>query len=149
MRIKVVVVLLVFMSALTLSAQTAERIERIGNEQHISVGSAAYVTAASAGIVDDTATAEEALDALVNLGFPTVEETSVPARLDQFAYMLMLAHNRPGGFMYSLLPGPRYAMRELEYERILRSGGDPGDPLSGNRALRLTGRMLTIVEAEG
>jgi len=149
MRTKLIVVLLVLAGAVALFAQTAERIEQIGNEDQISAGSAAYLAAASAGLVNDDASPQQALEALVNLGFPSGIETSVPARLDQFAFMLMLAHNRPGGLMYSLLPGPRYAMRELEYQRILRGGGDPGDTLTGTRALRLTGRMLTIVEAEG
>ncbi|MFP4510989.1 MAG: hypothetical protein ACLFNQ_12780 [Spirochaetaceae bacterium] len=149
MRTTLFVALLAVTSAFALLAQTAERIEQIGNEDQVSVGSAAFVVAASAGLVSDDATAAQALDVLENLGFPAGVEPSVPARLDQFAYMLMLAFDRSGGIMYSLLPGPRYALRELDYERVLRGGGDPGDSLTGSRALRLTGRMLTIVEAEG
>ena len=149
MRTKLIVVLLVLAGAVALFAQTAERIEQIGNEDQISAGSAAYLAAASAGLVNDDASPQQALEALVNLGFPSGIETSVPARLDQFAFMLMLAHNRPGGLMYSLFPGPRYAFRELEFQRIIRGGGVPRATLTGTRALRLVGRMLTLAEAEG
>ena len=130
--------------------QTAERIEEVLAQDELRVGSAGYIAAASGGLVADDASAGEALAALAELGFPQdrVTEDDV-VRLDQFAYMLMLAHGRAGGLLYAVLPGPRYAFRELRYERVIRGGGDPNDPLSGSRALRIVGRILDIVEAEG
>ena len=131
-------------------SQTAERLDQVLSEDKLTVGSAAYIAAASGGVVGDGASPPEALDALAELGFPadTVELDDV-IRLDRFAYMLMLSYDRSGGIFYSLFPGPRYALRELRHERVIRDGGDPNDPLSGSRGLRLVGRMLSIVEAEG
>ncbi|MFW6387699.1 MAG: hypothetical protein ACOC0B_00350 [bacterium] len=150
MKTGVFVLLLGIAAVFSLPAQTAEIIETIGNESEISVGSAAYIAAASSNLIEPDASPRQALDALADRGYRAggdAEDESV--RLDRFAYMLMVAHDLPGGVMYSLFPGPRYAFREFEFERILRGGGNPGDPLSGTRALRLTGRVLSIVEARG
>ena len=146
----VFVLLLGVVAVFSLPAQTAERIETIGNEAEVSVGSAAYIAAASASLIESDASPSQALEALADRGYRldgSAEDDSV--RLDHFAYMLMIAHDLSGGFMYTLFPGPRYAFREFEFERILRGGGNSGDPLSGTRALRLTGRVLSIVEARG
>lgn len=150
MKTGVFVVLLGIAAVFSLPAQTAELIEAIGNESEISVGSAAYIAAASSSLVAPDASPRQALEALSDRGYSAggyTEDDSV--RLDHFAYMLMVAHEMSGGLMYGLFPGPRYAFREFEFERVLRGGGDPDDTLSGTRALRLTGRVLSIVEARG
>ncbi len=134
---------------LPLFGQTAERLDEILAQDELTVGSAAYIAAASGGLIGEGDGPEDALAALADLGFPSdsvsAEET---VRLNQYAYMLMLAHDRRGGLMYTLFPGPRYAFRELRFERVIEGRGDPIDPLSGSRALRLAERLTTIVEAE-
>ena len=131
-------------------AQTAERIDEILDQDELTVGAAAYIAAASGDVVPDSAGTEEALSALGELGFPAdAVSADDPIRLDQFSYMLMLSHERSGGMLYTLFPGPRYALRELEHERVVRGGGDPGDTLTGSRGLRLVGRLITVADAEG
>ena len=131
-------------------SQTAERIDEILDQEELTAGAAAYIAAASGNVVSDSADGAEALNALADLGFPA-DAVSVddPVRLDQFSYMLMLSHERSGGILYTLFPGPRYALRELEHERVVRGGGDPGDTLTGSRGLRLVGRLITVADAEG
>jgi hypothetical protein len=44
--------------------------------------------------------------------------------------------------MYALIPGPRYAYRELRYRRILEGRIDPAQRVSGERLLRLLNKVL-------
>lgn len=136
--------------ALPATAQTAERLEEVLAQDELTVGLAAYVAAASGGLIAEDGSIDEAMQALERIGFP-VERVSAEQRIrtDQFAFMLMLAHERSGGILYTLFPGPRYAFRELRHERVIQRRGDPNERLSGSRALRLTERVLNIVEAEG
>lgn len=138
------------MVAFPVLSQTAERIDEILDQEELTAGAAAYIAAASGDVVSDSADGEEALAALAELGFPAnAVSANQPIRLDQFSYMLMLAHERSGGLFYSLFTGPRYALRELEYDRVVRGGGDPNETLTGSRGLRLVGRLITIMDAEG
>jgi hypothetical protein len=54
----------------------------------------------------------------------------------------MKAFNIKGGFMYSLFPGPRYGYRELVYRKIIRGRAYSAMPVSGERLLRIIGRVL-------
>ena len=143
----------VFLGALIASpavTQTAERIDEILDQEELTAGAAAYIAAASGNVVSDSADSAEALDALAELGFPSdAVSANEPVRLDQFSYMLMLAHDRSGGMFYTLFPGPRYALRELEYERVIRGGGDPNDTLTPTRGLRFVARLTNIMDTEG
>ncbi|MFP4644637.1 MAG: hypothetical protein ACLFM0_09805 [Spirochaetales bacterium] len=131
-------------------SQTADRIDEVLDHDELTAGDAAYIAAASGSLVADTADAEEALAALSEAGFPAdAVAADEPVRLDEFAYMLMLSHERPGGLFYTLFPGPRYAFRELEYERVIRGGGDPNDTITPSRGINLVTRLTNITDAEG
>ena len=130
--------------------QTAERLDDILAQDELSVRSAAYVAAASGGLIGDEESPDEALAALEGAGFRVrAGAPERPVRLDEFSHMLMVAHDGSGGILYTLFSGPRYALRELRHERVIRGRGDPNDPVSGTRALRLTERLMTVAETEG
>jgi hypothetical protein len=61
--------------------------------------------------------------------------------------MLTRAFKIDGGIMYRVLPGPRYATRELAYLGIITGPAKPGLSLSGERALRILERVLNSKEA--
>ena len=61
--------------------------------------------------------------------------------------MLTRAFEIHGGVMYWILPGPRYATRELAYLAIISGPAKPGMSLSGERALRILEKMLNSKEA--
>jgi hypothetical protein len=44
--------------------------------------------------------------------------------------------------MYRIVPGPRYAAREMEYAGVIQGPAIPGMALSGNEALRMLERVL-------
>ena len=145
----VISVLIALTAVSTIASQTPERIDELLDADSLDRGEAAYIAAASAGVVEADASNDAALDALVERGFSSdrAEEPQVAARLDEFSHMSMLAHDISGGFMYSLFPGPRYAYRELRHEGVFSRGGDPATQVSGAYALRTVGRLLSITEA--
>jgi hypothetical protein len=73
---------------------------------------------------------------------PRGAERGDPVRLDELAFMLARAFELRGGILYTLIPGPRYAYRELRYRRILEGRIDPAQTVSGERLLHLLGRIL-------
>jgi hypothetical protein len=56
--------------------------------------------------------------------------------------MLARAFGLRGGLLYRAFPGPRYAYRELIYQKILEGRTDPAQTVSGERLLHLLGRMI-------
>jgi hypothetical protein len=56
--------------------------------------------------------------------------------------MLTRAFKIDGGIMYRILPGPRYATRELAYLGIITGPAKAGMSLSGERALRILEMIL-------
>ncbi len=141
-----VAVLVLFTGGIA-AAQSATRVDRILARVSIDNLSAAYLAVASANLMDPDDPGSIALEVLGDLGFDVQSlNPDETARLADFAYMLMLTHDLPGGIMYSLFPGPRYAYRDMRHERLIRGGGDPGEPFSGRRAMRIVGRVLAFVE---
>ncbi|MDZ7793086.1 MAG: hypothetical protein U5P10_05160 [Spirochaetia bacterium] len=49
--------------------------------------------------------------------------------------------------MYRLFPGPRYAVRELAFIDAVQGSSYPNSPLSGERAIRILERFLTVMQA--
>jgi hypothetical protein len=54
----------------------------------------------------------------------------------------MGAFSMKGGLFYALFPGPRYAYRELVHQRLIQERSDPALAVSGERLLRILGRVL-------
>ena len=64
--------------------------------------------------------------------------------LGEYSFLLMKMYNLGGGLMYSVLPGPRYAVRELAFINVVQGNTYPGSPLTGERAVRILERYLTV-----
>jgi hypothetical protein len=69
-------------------------------------------------------------------------------RLREAAFLVAGAFGLKGGLMYSLLPGPRYAYRELLYRKIIQGRADGNFTVSGERLLRIIGRVLDYTGAD-
>lgn len=138
-----------FLPVTAAADSTAARLDRITDAAELDYAHAAYLAMAAAGRLDADGDPDDALSALVDSGFAGPDNPADALSLSEFSHMLMLAFDRPGGLLYRVIPGPRYAQRELAHERVLRNDGNPGDTLSGTRALRIIGRMLALTEAEG
>ena len=59
----------------------------------------------------------------------------------------MKAFEIPGGLLYALFPGPRYACNELAYLGFIKGNNSPYRTLSGEEMLRMMGYALGWKEA--
>ena len=66
--------------------------------------------------------------------------------LGEFSHLVMRAFGIPGGIMYTFVPGPRYAARELGYREFILDKPWPDRSLSGEEALSILGEALAWKE---
>jgi len=131
-----------------LAAQSNEVLDAVLAETTLTYGSAAYLVGTASGHLPDTITPAEAGPDLEQqgLGRPGLRPTDA-VTLGEFSYMLTRAFGIQGGFMYAILPGPRYAARELAYLGIIAGPAKPGMSLSGERALGIVEQIIHRKEA--
>ena len=132
-----------------ISAQSNEVLDILLEEETTSFGQAAYlVLSASARIPDDTSPAEAAAE-MAGQGWkvPT-RAAEEPLTLGEYSFLLMQAFELKGGVMYRIIPGPRYAGRELAYLRFIKGNTSPYRTFSGEEAIGILGRLLEWKEEQ-
>jgi hypothetical protein len=71
-----------------------------------------------------------------------------PAPLGDLSFLIARAFNIRGGFMYALIPGPRYAFRALAGRSLIQGAADPAMTVSGERFLHILGNALAYAGGE-
>lgn len=126
-----------------LFAQSNEQIDRLLSQDPAQVGQAAYLVLTAAGLIEEDSSAGEALVAAQERGLVSAQgQVDDPLQFGQFAYMLTDSFGVSGGLMYRLIPGPRYAAREVVYQGWSRSRRAPGEEISGNVVARIVSVYL-------
>jgi hypothetical protein len=131
------------------SAQSNEVLDALLEEETTSYGQAAYlVLTASARIPDDTSPAEAAAE-MAGQGWkvPT-RAAEEPLTLGEYSFLLMQAFELKGGIMYRIIPGPRYAGRELAYLKFIKGNTSPYRMFSGEEAIGILGRLMEWKEEQ-
>ena len=129
--------------ATALQAQTAKEMDLLLADPQLSYARAARYILPAAGILPVSVSEADAFKAALEKGWlPDGTAASSPVRLDQGSYLMMRAFSLEGGLMYRLIPGPRYAYRELVHRRFIQGRRDPAQPLSGARLVQILGRVL-------
>lgn len=142
-RCAVFMVLIVTLSASAATAQSPEVLDQVVAEAKLSFGSAAYLALASASPGDLSPSPEAAaVRGAELLGRRAAPDPEKDSSFGEFAFLLMQAHNVPGGVMYSLIPSPRYAAREAVYREWTSRSRAPGSSISGQEALQILNRFL-------
>jgi hypothetical protein len=140
-------ILLLLVAVLPAGAQSSEVLDAILDRDTLRAEEGAYLVLAAAGKIDDQATPEEAYRLLNEAGWILAADGGQDAiRLGDYAYLLMQAFALEGGLMYRILPGPRYAARELFFLRLIPEDGSPYRSLSGEEAVFLLGKFLELPE---
>lgn len=129
-----------------LGAQSNDRIDEILANPRVTAGQALYVVLVAAERVPAEADEATAIEAARQLGLEIPADVAAAVSMGQFAFWVARAFDIPGGVMYSLFPGPRYALRELSARRIVPGRPDGGRPISGEEALRIIGNALAWKE---
>jgi hypothetical protein len=124
--------------------QSNARLDAILSEEIASAQSAAYLVMTSAGLIADDGTPAGALREARQQGWIGDRTDHDPVTFGEFAHLLMRAHGLPGGLMYRIFPGPRYAAREFVFQRWSPERRAPRDLVSGEFLVRVTGNTLDM-----
>ena len=142
-----ILALFLLAGGLAAGAQSSEVLDEILGREALRAEEGAYLVLAAAGKIDDQATPEEAYRVLGDTGWILAADKAEAAiRLGDYAYLLMQAFDLEGGIMYRLIPGPRYAARELYFRRLIPENGSPYRTLSGEEAVFMLGKFLELPE---
>lgn len=79
---------------------------------------------------------------------PRRAEPGGAIKLGELSFLLMKTFGLKGGFMYKILPGPRYAYRELVSRSLIQGAADPAMKVSGERFLLILGNVLDTTEGK-
>ncbi|TVR06161.1 MAG: hypothetical protein EA403_01125 [Spirochaetaceae bacterium] len=134
-----------------LVAYEPEWVDAIVTSEAIARRDAAYMSVVSAGLMEPERGTEDAIRLVLSLAEGTRFQQRMldanphdPVTLGEFAFMLMLSHEVPGGVWYRLFPGPRYSVRELRARRIILEPGLPSHVVDGDRAFRIVTRLVAM-----
>ena len=138
---------LLLLNAGILAAQSNNIMDEILASAAISYEQAAYLLLIADGTLEDeaplTVAHRQAEARGTALGAPPEKSLT----LGEFAWLTMDSFGIDGGLMYRIAPGPRYAARELAFREVIQARAYPGMPISGEWAVRIIGRVLTLTEA--
>jgi hypothetical protein len=135
----------VFLFAFTAAGftQSNKLIDELLEQKEAGFATSALLVLSAVGIIPEDAGLEKAAAALSeqNWGIEVPADPKAIS-LGEFAYLLMRAFDIPGGVMYRLLPGPRYAAREIAYLGFITDRTSPYRKISGEEALTTLGLAL-------
>lgn len=130
-------------------AQSNALIDEVLGQKKVGYSYAAYLVLSASGVIKDTATPDQAMEALKQQGWGIkVPEEPTDISLGQYAYLLMRAFDIPGGLMYRLIPGPRYAAREIAYLGFVTENPSPYRSLSGQEAMEILNNLMAWKEEQ-
>ena len=134
-------------SAASLIAQSNQTIDRLLEESPATFGDAAYVILSAAGLVPESATAEEATAAVAERKLlARTPSPTEPVTLGEVCFLIMKTQGMKGGLLYTLFPGPRYATRELASLGLLKGFTHPYRVVSGEEVMWVLGAVLNLKE---
>jgi len=134
-----------------LAAQSNDILDSVVLDPEMLYKDGAYLVLTAAGVVPDTASPEDAVQALrEKSGEWKIKDFSPgePITLGEYSYLIMRAFSVKGGFLYALFPGGRYAARELVFKEWIIGPTSPYRTVSGEEALDILGRAMEAVEVQ-
>ncbi|MCF6335422.1 MAG: hypothetical protein L3J12_06750 [Spirochaetales bacterium] len=130
-------------------AQSNTIIDNLLEEKKADWGKTVYMVFTAADLAEENSEISEIMESLSRnqLGIdPGSPEEAIT--LGKYSFLLMKAFDIPGGLMYKLFPGSRYAVRELSYLNFIDNDKSPYRTLSGEEVLRILGRVLEWKEEQ-
>lgn len=127
----------------TVFGQTAEKLDAVLASEKVSFSRAAGIILPAAGLLQPETSDAEAF-AAAGRWLPRRADSNAPIKLGELSRLAMGAFGLSGGVLYRLFPGPRYAYRAMAWRRLLPPDADPGQTVSGEELLYITGRLLSL-----
>jgi hypothetical protein len=129
--------------------QSNELLDTLFEEPATTLEQAAYLVLTASGRIPDDSSPSDAAVSLTGQGWSVPERGAAePLTLGEYSYLLMQAFELKGGVMYRIIPGPRYAGRELAYLKIIRGDTSPYRTFSGEEAIGILGRLMEWKEQQ-
>lgn len=131
------------------AAQSNEVIDALLGRDVADFGSSLQLILSAGHRVDENASVADAYATFQSLGWRLQSkgiDDSLTAK--ELSYLIMRSLGLTGGIMYTILPSPRYAFRELVYVGIISRQVPPGRIVSGQQVVRYLGAVLRLTEAQ-
>lgn len=126
-----------------LFAQSNDLVDELLAQDTAHVGHTAYLVYTASGVIDPSVDVSDAVATAIDSGtLPVGTAADAPVDFGAFSYMLMDAFDIPGGIMYRIVPGRRYAAREVVYQEWSRTRRAPGELLDGDSVVRILSVFL-------
>jgi hypothetical protein len=130
-------------------AQSNERIDELLGQEQAEFGHSLYVLLSAGGFIEDHSSVAAAHSRYAELGWLLSNKpVDAPLSVRELSYVIMKSLGLRGGIMYTILPSPRYAYRELVYKRIISGQTAAERKVSGDEVLRYLGAVLRMQEAQ-
>jgi hypothetical protein len=143
-----VLVWFVFCASL-LHAQTAGEMDILLETREVSFAQASRFVLVGANVADEGTDSGAAYALALERGWlPKDAKPADSIRLDELCQLIMRAFEIKGSFLYRLFPGPRYALRELDYLKLIPGVRDPAVKVSGERFLQILGTTAAYTGAD-
>ena len=131
------------------AGQSAELLDSVSNDRPLTIGRAAALVGSVSGSLPAAASSNEAADQLRAIGFALPKKKSDQTiTVGEYSFLVIQLLDLPAGALYSIFPGPHYAVRELESRQVLVPGTRPGSLISGQEALRILGMLVRAETTE-
>ena len=145
MTIRIYLLTLIFLLPAFVFAQTAAELDLLLETNAITTGVAARFVMGAVGItppgLSGAAAVNDAYQEALSRGW--VKKGPEDAiSLQEAAFLMMNVFEIKGGIMYSIFRSPRYAYREMIYQKLILGRTDANMNLSGQRFLQILGRTL-------
>ena len=128
-------------------AQTADRIERLLEQESVSYAQAALLVLEASEHTALGSSPDEAFYAALEHRFlPKNAQADDTVNLMGLSSLVMRAFDMKGGLLYRLTGSQRHAYRELQRRGIVQGRVDPALPVSGEMLLFMVSRALFVNE---
>jgi len=134
--LKKIGILILLLSGGMLSAQSNEVLDTFLTMDNSDFATTVYLVLSASGVVPEDVPPRVAYQALLQKGwgFPQ-SNTDRPVLWGEYSLLLMKAFNLKGGILYSVLGGQRYAVKEVNFLRLLPYDKGIYDPITPYEAM--------------
>lgn len=149
MKKTIIFLFIVLFFTFSLSAQNADLVTKLIEEEKASFSQIAYFSATYLGFLPDIATEQEAVNAISLRGISSIPENPYKQiTYQKFAQICMNSWIKKGGLLYSITKSPRYSFREMQALGLIDYSKYPNQSLSGKEALNIMSKCIEIYEKQ-
>lgn len=141
-------VLLLFLPLFSLSAQTAAEMDALLETEAVTAAASARFVLEAARLLPSGLSGDAAERAAYDMAFSNgwlKGGAADTVTLKDTAFLVMKAFDLKGGILHSLFRNPRYAYREMIYQKLIQGRADSSMEVSGRRLLQIIGKTLSQI----